>query len=158
MIDRDPLHLVMRTGAINFEKIEGNLIEEHNKISSANGHVYIGKAGRRISLTRLQSIQRSIEKEAASKLIVVYKGKDKYIGYSAPLYAIFAQEEFSPSSTAFPEYYHDLKSQIGFWMKIGTFVPMETKSLERFSLVLNDKPLLKTLRECRTSLLLVHEG
>jgi len=151
-----PLHVVMRTGAIHFEKIEGNLVEEHNGIAKQQGYVYLGKAGRRMGETKIHRVRNSIQELAASRFIVVFRERTKYKGFYAPLLDLQLHTDFTPDKKYYPKYYKNIIHDITMWFKIGVFEPVPSKKLESYLLALNNNPLLDTLRNCRTSLLLVH--
>lgn len=150
------LHIVMRTGSIHFEKIQGNLIEEHNKIAQKRGFVYLGKAGRRMAETKMTRVADNIKEYAASKFIVVFREQSTYKGYAAPLLQIAVNTEFTPKEEWYPNYYKNIIRDVTMWFKIGIFEPVPEHELANYRLALNNNSLIGTLRNCRTSLLLIH--
>jgi hypothetical protein len=135
------------------ETLKEDIIAEHNKISIAKGSVLLGKLGRIPGADKVRLIEDAIEKKRAS-LLVVKKNGSEYDGFSAPLFSVHI-EDYTPDISSVPSYYQHLIPEIKLWFEIGTFVPVSEEMLQEMLLISNDKPLLVTLKSCRTSLIFV---
>lgn len=158
----DNLHLAIRAGIhadpFGLEKLEGDVIWEHNEIAKTNQLALFGKLGRKPMSDKLDLLRNSIKTYGAAQLIVIRRMPDGYEAFAAPLKDIFSEDNFSPDISLVPSYYHYLIPEIKLWFCIGVFSRMPSQRLESLSLLSNKKSLIATVMSCRTSMMFVLEG
>jgi hypothetical protein len=155
------LHLAIRVGSTIdafYRRLNGDIIEEHNAIAAKYGHALLGKLGRMPASWKLDLLRNSITAHHNAKLIIVRKTKEGYESFAAPMTSVHSDDSFSPDLSLIPTYYHHVVSSIKLWFEIGRFNKMEEQGLRSLVLLSNEKPLLKILAACNTSVMLVLDG
>ncbi len=150
------IHVLLRVGTYHDKSLKINLMEEHNKLSSKNGTVFLGKAGRGLQHERRNQLTDSIKRYGKSHLFVVHKTLDHFNVLETSLNKILPSNK-TPKPNLFPAYYHDIANEITVWFEIGILKACNESRLNKLVLLSNGRPALETLRSCRTSLMLLKD-
>lgn len=119
------------------EKID--TIKEHNTIIKKHGECYIGKAGRAISVDKINLLMAST---ANKWIIVVKRVSGLYQFYKAPLIIVVKRR---PDSKLIPEYYRDSK-HISAWFNVGgEFLLMGKEEVVTWVVKSSKFPVIKVL-------------
>jgi len=150
------LHVVLRTGPCEGRFVDDDIVILHNRISDKTGRACLGKAGRRMPATKIERINAAIERSKGVCLIIIRKRGNQFEGFSAPLFHVSTQRD-DIKNTLVPTYYRHMMNDISIWFEIGKLTLMSQSALDRLVLLSNERPLFRTLKICRTSLMLVKE-
>lgn len=153
---KENLHVVLRLGKFTEYPIRAEPIEEHNKISSQKGYVLLGKFGMRPSESIVHKITSAIKAGNDPSLIIVRKKNGHYEIFQAKILEVLDKDKL-PKKDLVPNYYRNSIEAVSIWFKIAILEPLEEQYLKKLTLLSNSSPLLKTLKSCRTTLMLVME-
>lgn len=139
----------------NYKKT--NFIEEHNKVVSTNGYVWMLKAGRRL-------VDKKIEKVINESALLILKAPKSFGGeyhYAEVLDFRYGEQEKKGESPAYyknivdDEQLWQIESLTGTWLKIGAIKPLDKSKAEEFRLLSNGKRVVDVINSTMSSSLYV---
>ena len=158
-------HIVLRLSAkvsIRSEKVD--TISAHNLIFDQAGHIAVGKFGKAWSAEKCSNYCRYVTKSKRLLLIIVTRSGKKLFGWSAPLEAVFLDDDKKAGHLARPRYYDELAHQPSLLETAMVSKPsmwfvvtekFKLCSLSNLWLTSNGRRLSSVLRETRTAMMLV---
>jgi hypothetical protein len=149
------LHLILRTperAVVAFRK-SISIVDEHNKLWTANGEVLLGKFGMPLASRVTMLLRSRLTLVHPPKLFLVMKSKGNFFGYEAEMSRLV--DGCPPDSVQhlIPSYYTLLSDTPQSW--IGLRTPLKKGDLSQLSLLSSGRNLLNVLSECRTAAMLV---
>lgn len=132
-------------------------IEEHNIVVSANGYVWMLKAGRRLVDNKINRVIN----ETALLILKAPKSSGGDYYYAELLDFRYGDQENKEES---PAYYEKLvaderlwqiESLTGTWLKIGAIKPLDKSKAEEFRLLSNGKRVVDVINSTMSSSLYV---
>lgn len=148
-----PTHFVLRIPLMT--RVDGrsfSTIEAHNDVAKANGRLALAKFGNPGTGSRVDKLKAQIEEGTETRLILVVKREDKFLGYQAPLSAIHHGKPGALASLA-PTYYAKTGETPLLWFVVNS--PFTRCELAGLRLVTSHRPLVAVMGECRTATMLV---
>ncbi len=124
-------------------------IAEHNAIVKKYGRAFVGKVGKFIGSRALKICN---DNNINKYLILVKKGKGKYIFHFAPIAS--AQSEY-PKADLIPEYYRANKDIVSWICIKGQFRLMSEKEINSWQIISSGFNILDSLRRSMASYFLV---
>lgn len=159
--NRAPIvHFLMRVPRVTF--VEGqrpggshshaiNTIDAHSEVIQASGHVAIAKFG--APNPRVERLQKQIQEQVPTYLILVFKRGGKFIGFKSLISAIRLGTPTAEIKNSAPSYYREFSYSAGLWFVVEG--PLQICDLTKLQLASNKKPLLEVLSASRTPSMLV---
>ena len=132
-------------------------IQEHNKIVSKQGYVWLLKAGRRLVENKLAKVK----KESSLIILKAPKGKGGDYYYAEILDYRYGRQINEGES---PEYYKNLpgdeklwqiESLDGTWIKIGQINPICKELMDKFVLLSNEKSVVDVINSTMSAVLYI---
>lgn len=149
---KEACHIVLRFQRyVHYEGRKLDVIQEHNDIFDRDGQVTLAKFGRNPAASKVERLRLQIERGQRTNLFLVCRDKKEFQGFSCTIATLSTTE----ATAECPEYYNDVELDPGLWITLDSAI--KPASLKGLRLVLNQKPLLDVLAECRTSMMLVSE-
>lgn len=139
----------------NYKKT--NFIEEHNKVVSVNGFVWMLKAGRRLVDSKVSKVIN----ETALLILKAPKSSGGDYYYAEVLDFRYGDQENKEES---PDYYENLvederlwqiDSLTGTWLKIGAIKSLDKSKAEEFKFLSNGKRVVDVINSTMSSSLYV---
>lgn len=125
----------MKTIALRFSENfapECGTIKAHNDMIDANGYIWYGKLGKRISDT----VARDIMKNDHPRILLIHSGS--YERYWAFIDQIQTEQ---PPIHEIPEYYRDLSSKFNTWFRVLRFEKAPQDIMSQCFVTSSGKPL-----------------
>jgi len=152
-----PLHLVIRFSDTMFDV--GDVISIHNEVVDQQGAVWFGKLGGTLSLSRIDLLNKQIEKKVPTFIYLVKGNRKKSTPYKANMIAV--TRDFPKKEKALiPSYYSEKKllKYMSVWFKIGHIEQVEMSDLKNLKTINSIFPIEETLARSSSGYFLVHES
>ena len=131
----------------NYAPADGTIIE-HQKIIDANGYVWYGKFGNKISPSVVEDILASRE----PKIIFIKSG------FSELFYAYIQDIQYNLNDyTSVPKYYKADYGRVGVWFKINKFEKINMEEIKKYYIVSSKKRLDDSTKHCMSSSFIVEK-
>lgn len=153
-------HVVLRirpTIRIKWETLD--VVSEHNKVLKREGVVALGKFGAAMPRNKLDALAAEIRQGPRTWFYLVTKHGDTFQAVRAIIKDVFPAGGEKERSVKCPAYYREmgLHTELGFkpsmWFLLSS--QLTPCTLDHLYLVSNQRPLLKVLHECRTTMMVV---
>ena len=156
-MENNPLHLVIRFSDTMFDV--GDVISNHNEVVDKHGAVWFGKLGGTLSLSRIDLLNKQIEKKVPTFIYPVKGNRKKSTPYKADIFAL--SRDFPKKEKALiPPYYAEKKllKFMTVWFKIGHIEQVEMSDLKNLKTINSIFPIEETLVRSSSGYFLVHES
>lgn len=150
-----PFHLVIRFSDTMFGV--GNVVARHNDIVTAHGAVWFGKLGQTFSQSRVDLLNKQIEKNIPTFLYLVRGNYKKSTAFRSQLQAV--SKSIPEETILIPVYYaeKDLLQYMKVWVKFGEIEPIDFTEMNNFKAIHSVYPLSETLTRSSSGYFLVRE-
>jgi hypothetical protein len=152
-----PLHLVIRFSDTMFDV--GDVISIHNGVVEQQGAVWFGKLGGTLSLSRIDLLNKQIEKKIPTFIYLVKGNRKKSTPYKANVVAV--TRDFPKKEKALiPSYYSEKKllKYMSVWFKVEHIEQVEMSDLKNLKTINSIFPIEETLARSSSGYFLVHES
>lgn len=152
-----PLHLVIRFSDTMFDV--GDVVANHNEVVDQHGAVWFGKLGGTLSFSRIELLNKQIEKKIPTFIYLVKGNRKKSTPYKADILSL--SRDFPKKEKALiPTYYAEKKllKFMNAWVKIGHIEQVEISDLKNLKTINSIFPLEETLARSQSGYFLVHES
>lgn len=149
-------HFAIRIPSVTrVDKTNVDTIRVHNAKVAAEGEALFAKFGAPVLRATLDALNEQIGKGLETRLIVVSKIDNAFVGYQSRLVAIYPKEHKIDLRTLVPSYYSRLDQSPSVWFRIDR--QFQICDLTKVALVTNKRRLIDVVAECRTTAMLVKD-